>query len=319
MILVNIVHDYTEYLYARMFNEDLAERGISLSENSMDEVEWDLLIIFHSKSKGSFSYKRIVFLGGEPSEAYHNKRLMNFCNVIISVKFNWTGFWQSYNDWHLFKDYDTRESTLSLKSIRQMSVQCFKRDMAITMINSGVVSLPGHVVRNRLQEKIEATYGVSVQMFGGGNKFKLKSDVLCNSRYSIIIENSTKGRFWTEKWSDAILAGCVPIYYGSSYINEVFPDLKAVCFSKGQEHQFMKTIGAAVNDELPYDILFEGVLSARRLILKKYTIVPLIDDLLKLRVTSGCIELGKFSRSRMNLWRVKNRFLIFWKTLTFQL
>lgn len=319
MLLVNIVHDYSEYLYVGMFKEDLAARGIALSENSMDAVEWDLLIIFHSKSKGSFSYKRIVFLGGEPMEAYHNKGLINFCDEVISVKYSRPGFWQSYNDWHLFKDYHTRESTLSLKSIRQLPVQAFKRSMDVTMINSGVVSLPGHVVRNRLQEKIVATYGVSVHMFGGGNRFKLKSDVLCNSRYSIIVENSTKGRFWTEKWSDAILAGCVPIYYGSAYINEVFPELKAVCFSKGQEHQFMKAIGDAVNQELPYDLLFEGVLSARRLILKKYTIVPLIDDLLKLRVSSGSIELSSISRSRNIFWRLNNRFLILWKILTFQL
>jgi len=207
---------------------------------------------------------------------------------------------------------------MNLDELGAMPVEVWRRPKQVTLINSGITSLPGHVIRNRLQSNIIERYKSSVVIFGLDLKFKLKSDVLCNSRYSIVIENSTTGRFWTEKWTDAIMAGCIPIYYGSTLVKEVFPELSSLCFSKGEERQMIESIGDAVRDTLQYETLFQGVLVARERIIQQYTIVTLINSLLERSSNSGCVELNNVKSANRLFWRIKNRLLIFWTTWIFR-
>ena len=62
-------------------------------------------------------------------------------------------------------------------------------------------------------------------MFGRGRtEIASKEEGLDVYRYSLVIENTKIPNYVTEKFTDAILRGAVPIYYGAPNIGELFPE-----------------------------------------------------------------------------------------------
>jgi hypothetical protein len=49
-----------------------------------------------------------------------------------------------------------------------------------------------------------------------------KLDGLLPYRYSLVLENSSQKNYWTEKLADALLAWCVPVYWGCPNIDDFF-------------------------------------------------------------------------------------------------
>lgn len=56
-----------------------------------------------------------------------------------------------------------------------------------------------------------------------GRRSQIKHDALASYRFNLCLENTHVRGFVTEKLWEAIRAGCVPIYYGSSWLDEIFP------------------------------------------------------------------------------------------------
>jgi len=66
-------------------------------------------------------------------------------------------------------------------------------------------------------------FGERIDIFGRGiNEIEDKWDALDRYKYHIALENSVVEDYWTEKLSDAYLAGCYPIYYGCPNIEKYF-------------------------------------------------------------------------------------------------
>lgn len=76
----------------------------------------------------------------------------------------------------------------------------------------------GNRVSNRIQVVNSLDTYKSVDKFGSvfNNRFEgRKLDLLMNYRYNICFENSIHPGYHTEKFLQAKLAGCIPIYYGA--------------------------------------------------------------------------------------------------------
>lgn len=86
------------------------------------------------------------------------------------------------------------------------------------------------VRRIRFLSALKSALGTDLEIFGRGYKsISDKSEGLAPFKYTVVLENSLEEHCWTEKFADAVLAGCYPIYAGCRNIGDYFnPDGFAV-------------------------------------------------------------------------------------------
>lgn len=97
----------------------------------------------------------------------------------------------------------------------------------LSIISSSLDVLPGHRLRLEFIERLLASKPeLSTHTFGRGRAVGLnnKEDGLIPYRYSIAIENWASDSYITEKFTDCIRMGSVPIYYGAKDICDYFPE-----------------------------------------------------------------------------------------------
>lgn len=103
-----------------------------------------------------------------------------------------------------------------------------------------------------------------------------KFDALKNYKYTICIENCVRKNYFTEKFTDAILSGCIPIYFGCPNISDYFPndcyyviDINDInCYEK-----IMDIINKPVSEEN-----ISALKTAHELILNKYNIWSTVQN-----------------------------------------
>ncbi len=111
-------------------------------------------------------------------------------------------------------DYDYFKQHLPLNKSKLMSVIC--SNLRITK---------GHQERVDFVEKLKSKYGDQIDIYGRGfNPIDDKWDALRDYKYHIVIENTRCEHYWSEKFADAILGGCYPIYYGCPNMSDYFPE-----------------------------------------------------------------------------------------------
>lgn len=103
-----------------------------------------------------------------------------------------------------------------------------------SLIASSKKKQSGHKLRHDLVQWCRETeQGIDV-MGRGYKPFADKSEGLAPYRYSIVIENTRAGGYFTEKLIDALLCNTVPIYWGCPDIDDFF-DTKAMMVCKDMD------------------------------------------------------------------------------------
>jgi hypothetical protein len=93
----------------------------------------------------------------------------------------------------------------------------------ISMISSSKQMTAGHKWRIALAEKLKVILGDQIDIFGFGHRpIANKREALDPYLYTVVVENCCHYDYWTEKLSDAMLAGCIPIYFGAPNVSEYF-------------------------------------------------------------------------------------------------
>ncbi|MEN6508516.1 MAG: glycosyltransferase family 10, partial [Smithella sp.] len=101
------------------------------------------------------------------------------------------------------KDYDELKAITSIDKTKMISV-----------VSSSKTMTDGHRQRVDFALRLKSHFGNKIDLFGRGlNEIEDKWDALADYRYHVAIENSEVNHYWTEKISDAFLAGCHPIYH----------------------------------------------------------------------------------------------------------
>ncbi|WP_171133269.1 hypothetical protein [Ruegeria sp. HKCCA6707] len=91
-----------------------------------------------------------------------------------------------------------------------------------SLIASAKRDLEGHQLRHKVIDWARET-GADIDIMGRGyTPFEYKSDGLAPYRYSVVIENVRERNYFSEKLTDAILCGTVPIYWGCPNIDDFF-------------------------------------------------------------------------------------------------
>jgi Glycosyltransferase family 10 (fucosyltransferase). len=138
----------------------------------------------------------------------------------------------------------------------------------------------GHCDRVHFVEEITQIVPELVDVYGYGyNNVDVKYDVMSKYKYCIVIENERVPYWRTEKLSDAILAGCFPLYYGDPMIHEQFSDLEVEPFSIFDVKSVANRIKEIVSQDL-YKERLEELNNARNKVLQKWNTFSIIANCL---------------------------------------
>lgn len=180
---------------------------------------------------------KIVYISMEPDEIISGARNnflvqfgllvccdsnLTFKNILYkNIHTWWVGLLvKVINGNHSFKN----KNILSYVDLKNNTFS--KKINKISVIVSSKSTLQGHKLRDQFIEAI-SNHKVSkyIDIFGQGyREFEDKLDVIKPYKYHIVIENSSKKYYWSEKLADAYLGGALPIYYGCTNIYDYFDE-----------------------------------------------------------------------------------------------
>ena len=151
----------------------------------------------------------------------------------------------------------------------------------ICLITSNKTFTKGHRDRVRFVERILTEYPNLVDVYGNGYKsISDKWDILSRYKYSIVIENCSYPNYWTEKLADCFLAGCYPIYYGCTNINEYFSndsmDTIDINNFKVAVHQLKAILLSS-----KYENSVNSMIESRNLVLNNYNMFCIISNIIE--------------------------------------
>jgi hypothetical protein len=163
------------------------------------------------------------------------------------------------------KDYD------ELSSVDQ-----FRKDKEISVVSSSKDGTIGHRQRLEFIRILKDYFGEKIDIFGHGiNEIEDKWDALARYKYHIALENCAVDDYWTEKLSDAYLAGCYPIYYGCPNIKKYFDVSSLAKIDITRPDQAIHIIEACLKEHR-YENAQQHIKNARENILNKYNVFPMV-------------------------------------------
>jgi len=165
------------------------------------------------------------------------------------------------------KDYDELKAMTSIPKTKLLSV-----------ISSSKVMSEGHRKRLDFAKRLKTYFGDKVELFGRGlNEIEDKWDALAAYQYHVALENSAVNDYWTEKLSDAFLAGCHPIYYGCPNIDRYFDPASLTPIDLDHPGTAIAVIEACI-EQKKYESSKQKVWEARGEVLDRYNLFALIAD-----------------------------------------
>ena len=166
-------------------------------------------------------------------------------------------------------------------------VSSFPKSRLISVISSDKVQTAGHRRRLALVRKLKAYFGDRLDVFGRGiREVEDKWDAIAPYRYHIALENGVYPHYWTEKLSDAFLAGAFPLYLGCPNVGEYFAGGSFTPLDASDPARAIATIEQAIADQR-YERSLGDLAEARRLVLDQYNLFPLLADMLAAFPPSG--------------------------------
>jgi hypothetical protein len=103
--------------------------------------------------------------------------------------------------------------------IKNENLRVNTKSKNVSIVVSGKKFLTGHKLRHEIVKR----YGDRIDVFGGGYKpIEDKSESLTDYRFQIVVENTKKDYWFTEKLIDCFVTGTVPIYWGCPSIHKFF-------------------------------------------------------------------------------------------------
>ncbi|MBK6526926.1 MAG: hypothetical protein IPG07_16050 [Crocinitomicaceae bacterium] len=116
--------------------------------------------------------------------------------------------------WHINKTY---------QELKELDINALIKDRDVSWITSNNNMFSGHEVRLSFIEFLRLEK-FEFDLYGRGfNPIDDKFQGLKNYKYSIAAENYSADDYWTEKIQDCFLSWCMPIYYGCTNLENIFP------------------------------------------------------------------------------------------------
>jgi hypothetical protein len=206
-----------------------------------------------------------------PREPFNNNEYDKIIHVVTTPSF----INKTYDELVELK-YPNKTNTLSFVvsnknyPFRVKFVKDFARE------HPGVADIYGYGWSNQLGKSYKGVLDGYHGKFNLNSAGRTKYSALYDYKYSICIENCSKYNYFSEKFTDAILCWCVPIYYGCPNISEYFPPgsyYYVDITKKGSFDEILRIISKPITAEN-----VEALRRARELIINKYNVWAVLDD-----------------------------------------
>lgn len=164
------------------------------------------------------------------------------------------------------KDYDELSARPIIPKTKRLSV-----------ISSDKAWTPGHRQRLEFVQHLKQHFGEEIDVYGRGlQDFADKWDVIAPYQYHIVLENGQFRDYWTEKLSDALLAGAYPLYSGCPNIGDYFADEILTRLDTADPKNAIRAIETAMQEDR-----FTATITARseaaRQVLDEYSLFPTLE------------------------------------------
>ena len=314
MLYINIITAYKGNILIHQLDEDRYSGNIHFAENSHEDILWDYVVVFQNLNHDfdGMRYKEggLIFIAGEPQsmEPYCKKFFKQFDYVIIPHP-NKTGN-NIYHtnpalNWHFGRSFANTSFKYSFHDLETLKVDKAKD---ISMMCSNKTMMPGHVKRFEFYNRLRKEFDGAIDFFGAGIKLvDDKADILMPYRFHICIENSNDDHYWTEKIADPLLGFSIPIYCGSPNIFDYFPKGAIVLIDIDRPDEAIKVIGDILrNPKEEYAKRLPALLEARKLLLNKYNMFPMLESFLSERkpVLGASRSFNIKSYTEMMSWKI---------------
>lgn len=152
---------------------------------------------------------------------------------------------------------------------------------SIPLVNRG--GTDGHILRMELLDRILSDEPGLLDLYGRGDfdgphyrgELDDKWDGLETYRYSLAIENYSGPNYFSEKLTDALLAWCMPIYWGCTNLESFLPEDSFVRIDI-EDPNAPEKIRKIVNSDLR-ERNIDAIAEARRRLLNEYQIWPTVE------------------------------------------
>lgn len=200
--------------------------------------------------------------------------------------------------------YPPRISSPLLEKIVIGSLSAPKGErLPVSIIASTLDHLEGHKFRSEIVSLIENESPGSVHIYGRGRvPISRKEDGILPYRFTIVVENSFQGAYWTEKVTDAFLCETVPIYVGSRQLAEYFPRESFIDCSGYSPSEVLSLAQSLTEDD--YIMRLPAVRRAKALVIEKHNLASELASILNQQGTNPRLALTVDSNSLVH-WALK--------------
>lgn len=197
------------------------------------------------------------------------------------------------NLWFHGKSYDELFGNDALEKTQTLSTVCSSKQQKHTM----------HHARYEFTQWLKQRFP-AMEIYGHGVRFvEKKYEAMDAYKYHLAIENYVAPHHWTEKFSDPLLSHCVPIYHGCPNLSDYFPDGSYIPIDIGKKEDALEIILNEVSDPDTYASRREAMLEARRLVLKRYNMLALLNEHISAHCEPSALPSRRpiFGRKQMRL------------------
>lgn len=234
--------------------------------------------------------ENIILITGEPPSVkkYSNNFIKQFHTIITCHKdiiHNNVIYKQQSLPWMVGAKFLKNENRwnsntyMGFNDFIENDVKYKSKEISIIVSNKTVTD--GHEQRVRFVNKLKETFGDRIDIFGRGyNEIEDKYTAIADYKYTIVLENSSFPDYWTEKIADSFLCGTYPIYYGCTNIMEYFPKGALSLIDITNPEEAIGIIKSVIESN-EYEKSIELIGEARRLILNRYNLFPMIINVIE--------------------------------------
>lgn len=224
MMYILLLGQYVSEFYRHFSKKFLESTIIHINSAEKNQI-YDYVVLFGILEHNiTIRAKQYIFISGEPQTLQthnlfflkqFNKVFLTHTNINIKSKIS-----KQILPWHLGISQPERYNYESFYNLR-----FFNKTKIMVAVTSNKNYINGHIKRNDFIRLCKFYFKSKLDVYGRGiHDFKDKIDFLPKYKYNVVIENSSIKDYYTEKFSDSVLANCYTFYYGCKNIKEYFPE-----------------------------------------------------------------------------------------------
>lgn len=177
--------------------------------------------------------------------------------------------------WHLFLSaYQKTNAVKNFGYDHLMGLDRENKQKNIVCINSNISDIPGHLKRFNFISMLSGA-NLNFDLYGGNKHvhlpqykgyFEDKYSLFRQYKFVLVFENEVADTYWSEKLTDALLSLCIPIYFGTHAVKEVFPD-GSIIFADMGDVEIVRKINDWVSSSY-YEDNLPALRQAKRIVME---------------------------------------------------